>query len=103
MSLYDGSDKSYFLCLRLSFILSRFFFFGDESDNDGSGSGSSGMCDFPFCSDNSFGRVSGVGSGIFVPTGSESIGDIVPLVVFVPIVVESKDGQLIEIFSCSKY
>ena len=42
-------------------------------------------------------------SGVFVPTGIESIGDVVPLVMFVLIGVESKVGRLIEIFSRSKY
>ena len=48
--------------------------------------------------DKSVGCVIGVGSGIFVLTGIKSIGDVVPLVVFVPKVVESKGGRLIEIF-----
>ena len=73
--------------------------FDDESDNDGSGSGSAGTCDFTFCSDESVGsvgksvgRVSDIGSGVSPPTGIESIGDVVPLVVFIPKVVESKGG-----------
>ena len=33
------------------------FFFDDESDNYGSGSGSSGMCSFPFSTGNYVGRV----------------------------------------------
>ena len=33
-------------------------------DNYGSGSGSSGMCDFTFFYDESVGRVGGVGSGV---------------------------------------
>ena len=41
-------------------------FFNDESENDGSGSSSSGTCSFPFCFIDSVGRVSGVGSGVFV-------------------------------------
>ena len=45
-----------------------------------------------------FGRVYGMGSGIFVPILINSIGDDVPLFVFVTIVFESKVGQLIEIF-----
>ena len=49
------------------------------------------MC-FPFCSGKSVGSVSGVGSGDFVLTGIESIGDTVPLFVFVPRGVESKGG-----------
>ena len=46
----------------------------DESDDDGSDSGSAGTCTFPFRFDdslgrvyNSVGRVSGVGSGVFAP------------------------------------
>ena len=73
--------------------------FDDESDNDGSGSRTPGMCAFPFCSDEfvgsvgeSVGRFSDVGPGFFVPTGIKSIGDVVPLVVFVPKGVESKGG-----------
>ena len=51
----------------------------------------------------SVGGVSGVGSGVCVPTGIESIGDVVPLFVFVPKVFESKSGRLIEIFCRQKY
>ena len=40
---------------------------------------------------------------VFVPTGIKSIGDVVPLVLFKPIRIESKVGRLIEIFSRSKY
>ena len=40
----------------------------------------------------------GVGSGVFVPTGIESIGDVFPLVLFVPKGVKSKGSRLIEIF-----
>ena len=97
--LHDGSDDSSFLYFQRFFFLSRLFFFDDESGNDGSGSGSSGTCAYPFCFGNSVGHVSGVGSGIspptgiesiddgemvkcvFVPTGIESIGDVVPLVI----------------------
>ena len=67
--------------------------FDDDSDNDGSGSGSPGMC--AFFSWNSVGRVSGVCYGIFVPTGIESIGDIVLLVVLVPKGVNFKVGGLV--------
>ena len=42
--------------------------------------------------------VSGMGSGIFVPTGIESIGDFVLLFVFVAKGVVSKGSRLIEIF-----
>ena len=82
---------------------------------------SSGMCAFPFYSENSVCHVSGVGSGLFFPTGIKSIGDdemvkcvfvltrinsivdVIPIVVFVPIGIESKVGRLIEIFSRLKY
>ena len=64
--------------------------FDDESNDDGSGSGSPGICAFLFCSGKSVGsasecvgRVRGVESGIFVFTGIKSIGDVVLLVVFV--------------------
>ena len=46
----------------------------------------------------SVGGVSGVGSGIFVPTGIKSIGDVDLLFVFVPKGVDSKGGRLIELF-----
>ena len=84
----------------------------DESDNDGSESGSVSTCAFRFLFedyvgpvDDSIGRVDnsvscvhGVGSGVFFPIGIKSIDDVVPLVVFVPIGVESKCGLLIEMF-----
>ena len=56
----------------------------DESDNDGSDSGSSGTCSFPLHFDNSVSSVSGLGSGVFVPTGVESNCDIFAFVVLVP-------------------
>ena len=77
------------------------YLFGDESNDDGSVSGSPGTCAFPFCSGKSVGSVDeavvrvcvcGLGYGVFVLTGIESIGDVVPLVVFVPKGVESKGG-----------
>ena len=74
--------------------------FDDESENYGSGSGSAVTCAFPFFSDEFVGRGSGVGYGVFVPTGIDSIGEVVPLVVFVPNGVESKGGRLIEMFCC---
>ena len=67
-SLEDGSYKLSFLFLRRFFFLLRFFFsdddsgddiFDDESDNDCSVSGLSGMCPFSF-SENSVSRVSGL-------------------------------------------
>ena len=83
-----------------------------EADDDGSDSESAGTCAFPFffdesvgCVADSAGRVnesvgcvSGVGSGVFVPTVIDSIGDTVPLVTFVPKGVDSKGGQIIEVF-----
>ena len=50
--------------------------FDDASDDDGSDSVSAGTCGFTFCFDESIGRVIGIGSGIFHPTGIESFGDI---------------------------
>ena len=77
--------------------------FDDESKDDGSRSGSPGTCVFPFFYGRSVGsvgesvvRVCGVGTGGFVPTGIESIGGVVPLVVFVSRGVESKSGRIIE-------
>ena len=84
----------------------------DESDGDGSDSRSAGTCAFPFrfedsvgrvddsigCFGNSFGRVCGMGSVFFVLIVIYSIGEVVPLVVFVPIGVDSKGGRFIEIF-----
>ena len=46
----------------------------DESDNDGSDSGSSGAFSFPLRFDNSVGRVISLGYGIFVTIGVESKG-----------------------------
>ena len=116
-SLDNEYDASCFLCLRRFFFLSIVFLidllellsfdelnvFDDESGDYRYGSGSPGTCTFPFCSGYSVGRVSGVCSVIFVPTGTKSIGDVVLLVVFVPRGVKSKVGQLIELFWRSKY
>ena len=44
----------------------------------------------------SVGRVSGLGFGIFVPTGVESKSDFFSFVVVVPIGAESKGGRLIK-------
>ena len=71
----------------------------DEYDDDGSDYESSGTYSFPAFSlhfENSVGRVSGLGSGVFVPTGVDFKYDILALVVFVPIGVEFKCGQLIK-------
>ena len=122
-SINNDSEESCFLCFLCFFFLLCLFlfdllefvsfdilnFFDDDYDNDGSGSRFPGTCDFPFCSDEyvgstgeSIAHVRGVGSRFFPPTVNESIGDVVPLVVFVPIGVEYKGGQLIEIFFRSK-
>ena len=79
------------------------YLFDDDYEHDGSGSGSPGMCDFPFFYRKSVGSVSGVGSEVFVPTGIKSIGDVVLLVVFVPRGVDSKRGRIIELFWRPKY
>ena len=84
----------------------------DESDNDGYDSRSASTHAFPFFFEgpvghvddsvgrvyDSVGHVCGVGYGVFFLIGIESIGDVVPLVVFVPIGLDSKGGGLIEIF-----
>ena len=77
----------------------------DKSEDDGSDSGSAGMCAFSFCFEEfvgsvveSVGHVCGVGSGVFVPKGIESTGDVVLLVIFKPKGVKSKGGRLIGIF-----
>ena len=53
-------------------------FLDDESDDDGSNSGSAGKCAFHFCFEeyvcrvyDSIGRVRGMGSGVFILTGIE--------------------------------
>ena len=73
--------------------------FYDESDDDGSDSGSPGTCPFPFFSgkyvgsvSSAVGSVSCVGYEVFVLTGIESIGYIVPLVMSLPKGVNSKGG-----------
>ena len=96
----DGeSYRSCILCFRIFFFLLRhllfdllYFLSSDElyllvyeSENYGSDSGSSGTCNFPFCFEDSVGRVSGVGSGFFVPMLVESKCVVVTFVVFVPI------------------
>ena len=116
--LLDGEpDESYFLYFQFfPFLLHIFlfdllelvsfeelYFFENESDNDGYGSGYPGRCTFPFPPEKSVGSVSGVGSGNFFPTGIDSLGDVVLLVVFVTRGVESKGGRLIESFWCPKY
>ena len=77
----------------------------DEYGDYGIDSRSAGRCNFYFRFDASVGSVGkyvgcvrGVGSEFFVPTGIESIGDVVLVVVFVPRGVESKVGQLIGSF-----
>ena len=71
----------------------------DESKYYGPESGSAGTCAFTFRFDESAGRVDdsvgrvddfvgrvcGVGSGVSIPTGIESIGGVVPLAVSLPI------------------
>ena len=64
----------------------------DESENDGSDSGSSGKCSFPFCFGDSVGRVSGMGYGFSLSIGVESNCEVVTFVMFVPTGVESNGG-----------
>ena len=80
--------------------------FDDESDGDGSDSGSSGtysFCAFSLRFDDSVGSVNGLGSGIFLPTGVNSKSDIFAFYVFVPTGVEYRGGRLIEMFWRSNY
>ena len=76
----------------------------DESDDDGSDSGSAVTSTFTSRFEDYVGSVHksvgcvydflvcvcGMGSGVFVPIGIKSIGDVVPLVMCVPIGAESK-------------
>ena len=61
------------------------------------------VCALSIFSRNYVGLVSGVGSGVFVPTVIKSMGDVFPLVTLVPRGVESKGGRLIEVFWRPKY
>ena len=65
----------------------------DESYDDGYDSGSPITYSFPalfLCFDDSVVHVSGLGSGVFLPTGVDLKCDIFAFVMFVPIGVESK-------------
>ena len=70
----------------------------DEYDDDGSESGYSSTCSFPLQFYDSIGRVSGLGSGLLISTGVKYKCDVFVFVVFVPIGVESKGGQLVKKF-----
>ena len=70
-----------------------------DSDDDVSDSGSSSTCSFTFRFEDSVGCVSGLGSGVLVPTGVYSKYDLFEFIAFVPIRVDSKGGQLIGMFS----
>ena len=88
-------DLLYFLALDESDSLD------DESDNDGSDSGSSGtysFCAFYLHFDDSVGSFSVLGFGIFAPTGIESKGNTFVFGVFILTGVDSKSCRLIEIF-----
>ena len=61
------------------------------------------MCAFPLRSEKSVGHVSGLVSGIFVPIEVDPKCDAVDFVVFMPTGVNSKGGQLIEMFWRSNY
>ena len=64
--LSSARSDSFFLLYSLHLmVLDEIYSLDDECDNDGSDSGSSGMCAFIFRFDDSVGRVSGVGSGVF--------------------------------------
>ena len=64
----------------------------DESENNRSDSRSYGTRSFPFCSEDSVGRVSGLGSRVFVPTGVDSKCDVFAFFVFVTIRDNYKGG-----------
>ena len=68
----------------------------NESNDDGSDSGSASTFTFTFRFEEFVGYVCGVGSGVFVPIGIKSIGEVVTFVVFVPLLSEAKGGRLIE-------
>ena len=98
-SLSSTKSDSLLLIYLLHFLsLEESDSLGDESENDGCEPGSAGTCTFPFCFYDSIGRVSGVGSVVFFPIGVDSNFDVVPLVEFIPIGVESKGSRLINIF-----
>ena len=98
-SLDNESDASLFFLLSDAFYSYRFSFkinlleflsfdeldlFKNEYEDDGSGSESPVLCNYPFCSVKSVGGFIGVGSGLFVLTVIELIGDVFLLFVFVP-------------------
>ena len=84
-----SSDKSYFL--------------DDESDDDGSDSGSYDTCSFPLCFDCSVGFVSGFGSGVFLPTVVSFNCEVFAFFVFISKGVKSRVGQLIQMFLALKF
>ena len=78
----------------------------DKFDYDGSDYGCSGTCYFTTFSsvfDESVGHISGLGSGVFIPTRVDSKGNIFVFVVFISIGVKSKCGRLIKMFWRSNY
>ena len=75
----------------------------DESDNDRSDYESYDMCYFSLHFDDSIGRVSALGFGVFVPTGVESNCDVLVFFVSMSIIVELKVGRLIKNSWCSNY
>ena len=67
--IFNWGVRHFFFLLLLFLIyllellsFEKLYFFDDEYDDDGSGSGSPGTCAFTFCSDYSIVCVSGVGS-----------------------------------------
>ena len=102
--LFHAFPKLLFLShpLLLDFL---YFLSSDKSDSLDDESAMMGLTPgpliralFPFVFDDFFGCVIGVGSSIFFSIGFDSNCDVVKFVAFVPIVVESKGGQLIKIF-----
>ena len=98
--LSSAKSESLLIIDFLQFLLfDQSDFLEDESNNEGSDSGSAGTYDFLFSFYDFFGRVgesvgcvSGVGSDVFSPTRIKSIGDVLLEVVFLPKGVNSKGG-----------
>ena len=97
----DESDLLLLLDLMHFLLWDESYSLHYESDDDSSDSGSSGTCSFPLRFENYVGRVSGLGSGVIIPTGFESKCDVFVFVSFISIGVESKGGWLIEKSWCS--
>ena len=85
----------------------------DKSDNDWSYSGSSGTCTFPLCFYEPVGRLSGLGSVVFVPIEVDSKCDVVTFLFLFQkessskvvdslktIVAPAPDKNIVSVFTC---